>query len=222
MAWTFPDNYQTMQSLTASSDQRANAIIINTTYGGTNYYNSAAFDYFSDSAAAEEYILFRFGRRFWGLKFNVGTAIAATSITLVWEYYDGSAWQPLKVTNPNAFLSTGEQYVTWTPPRDWECGTYMYDVRCRIDSVTGLTEGGANSTSVVQINLKALTCTGTESTLSAAVTADLAGTYTILPASTPAPSLLTPLPPLPITLLKQRAIVTPGMTDLRLLTRFTV
>lgn len=188
MAWAFSDNYKTPSSI-RGSDARSWAIERNDT--GSNYVNTAAFDYFDDDAIADEYIIFRGGRKFWGLDFQVGTAMSASSITLVWEYYAAGSWVSLPVTNPNAFLSTGEQIVTFTPPRNWTSETYNgYMIRCRISAVSGLTEGGANATNVVAYNFKALTCTGTETTLSAAVTADLAGSYTLLPATTPAASLI--------------------------------
>ncbi len=189
MSWAFNSHWTIANDYTTSDTRHARIMRNNT---GTNYLRTAAFDYFSDTAIAGEYINIALVRRYWGVKFYVGTAFAATSVEFIWEYRNSaSTWATLRVTNPNAFLSTGEQIVTFTPPSDWYCKREEgYHIRCRIVSVSGLTDGGANSTQVVQWDTKCLAATGTETTLSAAYTADLAGTYTTLPATTSATGLV--------------------------------
>jgi hypothetical protein len=129
--------------------------------GGTysaNLSTSTAFDLFPDDAAIDDAIYFGRIKEFKNIKFYVGTAFAATSVTFVWEYYDGSSWQTLSVTdNTNGFTNLGENEVTWNVPHDWDHGPvinsiYMvYWVRCRISAINTPTEGGAQSTQKVTI-----------------------------------------------------------------------
>ena len=77
----------------------------------------------------------------YGLEITVGTAKTGTW-SVVWEYYDGTAWTALQnVTDgTNSFATTGAQTVTWTMPPLWQKnavdGNTRYWVRARIDSFT--------------------------------------------------------------------------------------
>ena len=74
------------------------------------------------------------------MKINVSTA--ATSLGLVWEYWNG-AWTALSgVTDgTSGFTSTGLAYVSWTLPGDWATttinsqGPYYY-VRARVGAAS--------------------------------------------------------------------------------------
>jgi len=193
MAWTFPDLWINPYSSWGMTDGRSFHL---TTGAGSSVNTAPVFDYFTDTAAVGQTIMVGLSSKFWGVKFYVGTALVADSITVVWEYLTASTtWATLKVENPYFFLSTGEQIVRFTPPPNWtntNQGYGGYTIRCRITAVTNITEGGANSTQMIYLNIKPLQTTGTETTLNTAITGDAAGSYTTLTAVTPAASL-TPL-----------------------------
>jgi len=187
MAWAFVDNWRNANAMWYGDRM----FRIQRNAAGSDYDRTAAFDYFDDAALVDDYLYFGCPYKWWGLKLEVGTAFAATSVTFAWEYYDGSAWQTLNVENGDAMLNTGTQIVSWTPPHDWgSLGAHWgYGLRCRIAALTTITEGGANATNLVEWNFASLQVTGTVSGLSSAKTADLAGSYTLLSATTPAASL---------------------------------
>lgn len=120
---------------------------------------TAAFDYFTDDFTVDDAIYFALPNTsdyFCSLYFNVGTAIAATSYTLVWEYYNGSSWTALSglVDDTNSFATTGQNYVHWRPSLDWDDSTVNGAagiwVRARVSAVDTPTEGGANTTDTVK------------------------------------------------------------------------
>lgn len=189
MAWTWPDYWVNPRMELAPVDARGNGVLLNE--AGTNYSASVAFPFFSDTAVSGDYLMFSAPWRFWGLRLFVGTPMAAAAVTFVWEYYNlSSQWVALRVTNSDALLSAGQQDVLFTPPVDWRAKADRgYPVRVRLSGLAGITEGGHQSTDYVRWNMKPLQVTGTESSLAPAVTADLAGTYTLLTATTPAASL---------------------------------
>jgi len=163
--------------------------------GTINYTTKSSFDYFPDTATVGDYIMFHNTRRFWGVKIYVGTPLQASSITIEWEYYasDGT-WKHLPVDNTNPFSSSGWQEVKFTAPADWgrfTQGGYnkgLY-VRAKITAVSGLTEGGANSTNPIKYRLMYMQVTGTITSFSYFTSQDNNETYTILDAVTPAASL---------------------------------
>lgn len=122
-------------------------------------------DLFDDTAQAGDAIMFMMysgnSGKYQGINFNIDTALVGTDVVLIWEYakrgtgnYDPT-WHALSnvVDNTNGFTTTGENSVTWDMPTDWENflnpnGTtywYYWNVRCRIVSMTTLTEGGHQS-----------------------------------------------------------------------------
>lgn len=72
---------------------------------------------------------------------NILTARA--SLTVAWEYWDGSSWTALpSVTDPTSSWSvTGEAAITWSVPSDWAETTLSsftkYWVRARLTAVAG-------------------------------------------------------------------------------------
>lgn len=157
------------------------------TIGYMNFYDVSATtwyarnvttgDYFTDTADVGDclYFVLRSGSgssiysSTHNLNVNVGTPLAATSITLVWEFFKrDDTWATLSVTdNTNSFQNAGANSITWTIPDEWTsiplanlpAGTnkptspaFWHAVRARISAVTGLTEGGANSTSAITTN----------------------------------------------------------------------
>jgi len=81
-------------------------------------------------------IYFGDSHKFNTVRINVTTAGSYSDITIVWEYWDGSAWTTLSVTdNTNGFTTAGTNEVTFTPPGDWAKtsvnGTTAYWIRAR-------------------------------------------------------------------------------------------
>jgi hypothetical protein len=73
--------------------------------------------------------------KFRGLNLNIGTA--GVGNTIVWEYWDGSAWSSLTVTdNTVGFTVLGENTITFTPYDDWaKCfvnSSEQYWIRSRV------------------------------------------------------------------------------------------
>jgi len=131
---------------------------------GTNQSANTAWDYFNDSADVGSAIYFSsvqyYSPTISGLQFYVGTAMASTSHTLVLEAYDrrGGDWTelPNQIDNTNQLTTTGQNWWTFNTP--WWFGSLtMSEVglgatmpcRLRLKAVSGLTEGGANSTQIV-------------------------------------------------------------------------
>ena len=165
-----------MASISFNDEKSLNRIYRYDASAGTfssNLYASSAFDYFDDNAAVGDCIYFGMYKNAYGmyddLKFYVGTPLSATSITVVWEYYNGSdgnmmngTWTALPglTDNTNAFQNSGENWVTFDVPDDWYNYGYIningsrlyyhHWIRCRITAVDGITEGGAQSTQVVK------------------------------------------------------------------------
>ena len=138
----------------------------------TNYCDQTDFDYFDDDATVGDALYFGWGysygnknkkpqQSFHDIKFYVGTPLVADSITVAWEYWNGSAWVaiPGLVDNTNAFQNAGENWVTFPvppsmrPKNDLTGSTYgrCVWVRCRITALTNLTEGGAQSNQTVKV-----------------------------------------------------------------------
>jgi hypothetical protein len=196
MAWTFPDYWINPLVLAGTTDTRSFWVVRSTggVYNGAFGY-SAAFDYFADTATVNDFLLIGVTQMAWGLQFTVGTPMVAASIQLIWEFWNGSAWQTLPVDNLNPFAVAGVQSVRFTPPKNWSVlliSVYACFLRCRIVAVSGLTEGGANATNQLKANLRGLLVTGTDANgLAGARTADRAGSYQLF-TGTPA-ATLTPL-----------------------------
>jgi hypothetical protein len=128
--------------------------------GATSLIN---FDYFEDTAGVGDYIAFGWYWAVWhDLRVYVGTPLVADSITVAWEYWNGSSWVavPSLVDNTNAFQSSGDLTVEFPVPDNWiyqpnfgalgaAVSSACY-IRCRIVSVTNLTEGGSNSTNAIE------------------------------------------------------------------------
>lgn len=147
--------------------------VIRATSGGTVFTDvtgQTSFDYFDDSAVVDDAIYFggwstSNSTTFSDVKLNIGTALVASDVEIVWEYWearttagDYGVWNPINniLDNTNNFQNTGELVVEFpvqpymsqisvggTTKRCW--------VRARINSVTGITEGGANITSVPKV-----------------------------------------------------------------------
>jgi len=130
-----------------------------------NFSGQVVFDYFPDGAQAGDALYFGHNPRFDDVQVYIGTPFAADSAAFVWEYWNGSAWAPLAVTDgTNGWTATGQQVVGFTPPDDWrECevnGVKQMWVRCRLEAVSNPTEGGANATEAVQVGDNLLVVTG--------------------------------------------------------------
>lgn len=190
MAYTLTDRWKYYSEV--GQDSRQSSVQTNAT--GTNYNNSTAFTYFPATPVANDYVHFAFVKRWWGLKLDIGTAFSATSVEFIWEYYTKvGGWSTLRVSNTNVFLSTGVQYVNFTPPADWGVEREKgFKIRCRIVSISGFATNATQQNTRVLFNLKAIVITGTESNTigTTLLTANNAGTYTVLAATTSATGLI--------------------------------
>lgn len=138
--------------------------IYTTTGGGTvfsaNLAASTAFNYFSNTAVVNDAIYFLVASTaFSNLTFNVGTAMAGTGITLVWEYFTrlGSVWRPCHnlTDGSNGFTTTGAVTVKFPLQAGMGLTTVngvsgITAVRCRITALTSISNGGAQSTTTVK------------------------------------------------------------------------
>jgi hypothetical protein len=131
----------------------------------SNLKNETSFDYFVDDAVAGDCLYFARTIPFHNVQVYVGTPLSASSIELIWEYNKaGVGWSELEVDdNTSGFTETGERIIEFIPPDDWvranvqDWGMY---IRCRIVSVAGLSEGGANSNQKCQGGNNTITLTG--------------------------------------------------------------
>ena len=156
------------------------------TWGGgspvTNYKYTAAFNYFNGAVGIDfvgSLCYFGFNTElgaFKNVKVRVGTIIAADAYATVWEYWNGSTWATLTVTdNTNAvtqdgtqsFAQTGQNSVVFTPPTNWRSkqitpsgSTDIFYIRVKGVSQTNLTNSGANSTTQCYIGDFCITVTG--------------------------------------------------------------
>ena len=146
----------------------APGFIYRATSGGTvfsaNYNATAAFDYFADNAVVNDCLYIgRYDRQaFSDVTFNIGTAIVADSITIVWEFNnkDGT-WDTIPNSQDDtvSFSVTGSQAFKFGLPWKWTGwganatvnGQMAFWIRARITAVTNITEGGANQTSTVTL-----------------------------------------------------------------------
>jgi len=158
---------------------------VNGSFDITNYATSTAFDLFDDNAQVGDCIYFGRYNPSWSfhdLKFNIGTALMAMSITVVWEYKRGSSWVeiPNVTDGTNAFRNIGVNTVAFDIPQNFCYSSsnwytyltingsrkYGFYVRCRITAISGITEGGRTQTDTVKY--KDFTITATDETLNLA------------------------------------------------------
>lgn len=132
----------------------------------------AVFDYFTDTAVVNDAIYFSGnaanGGQFANLKVNVGTAMAGTGITGVWEYRSALGWETMHdLTDPTAgFTVPGAATIVFPcqaglSPAYTVNGVTVYPwIRYRITGITTITEGGANQTAQPTVSTAALTVSG--------------------------------------------------------------
>lgn len=95
--------------------------------------------------AVDDAYYFGSGSPFDKIDLNISTAGAGTW-TIVWEYWDGSAWQsiPNVTDDTNGFTASGTNSISWEAPSDWATttvnsqGPYYY-ARARISAYTSIT-----------------------------------------------------------------------------------
>ncbi|MCM8784607.1 MAG: carboxypeptidase-like regulatory domain-containing protein [Candidatus Omnitrophica bacterium] len=160
---------------------------IYTNDGGVFSSNNATntdFDYFPDDAEVGDILYFGKNGIFDDIQLYIGTAFAATSVTFVWEYWNGYNWVALTVTDGTSnFTNLGQQTVSFVPPINWRKTTInsqnMNWVRVRISAIDTPTEGGANSTQKVKAGDNNIIATGTV-TLATIYNADVAGGWGVV------------------------------------------
>ncbi len=153
--------------------------IYRATNGGTvlstNLVDETAFDYFEDSAVADDAIYFGWSRNPGGSRsasriiLNIGTALSG-DVEIVWEVHqlshidaDGNSvstgWHEIKSfeDETEGFTQTGVKAFKFGLPYRWDNLTtdafFPTDrpnmIRARLKTVTSITEGGANATDKV-------------------------------------------------------------------------
>lgn len=154
---------------------------------GTNKAASAVFNYFDNAAVVNDAIYFgmSFALSFSDIEFVIGTGVAAATWAVAWERWTGSAWVavPGLTDNTNGFQNTGTLTVTFpmfqAANKVVNGSSYVNWIRCRITTVTGITNGGANATTSVKNRNGAITISSSGvpiSTFNAAIyAADVAG-----------------------------------------------
>ena len=187
MATTFEETYLLYASNTYTASGGVDG------YKHTGGASNSVFDYFSDTPSVGDVFEFKMPEPISGVKLEIGTAMDGTGV-IIWEYaVFNNAWQTLRVENGDAVKSIGTQIVKWTPPSDWTAyatnARPPYKIRMRLTDVTGITEGGANATNVVEKLMHSFDTIGTGLSMSTVNTYDLATPYTMLSAITPAASL---------------------------------
>ncbi|RLI53163.1 MAG: hypothetical protein DRP09_16380 [Candidatus Thorarchaeota archaeon] len=121
------------------SVQFYNADTTNYTDETTDAAESTADDVYlppQQSTTEGDAIYFGSNYKFSEVRINVTTPGNYSDITIVWEYWNGSAWTSLSVTdNTNGFTVSGTNEVTFTPPGDWAKttvnGVLAYYIRAR-------------------------------------------------------------------------------------------
>lgn len=141
--------------------------VFRATSGGTVFSTNlvgTAFDYFLDSPSVDDAIYFSSNDAYsWaGVEIDVATAMAGTDIVLVWEYFCSSTnqWEAIEgiVDATNGLTTTGANLMIYFPYQfAWEYRNNVNGVvnirfvRCRLDSFTTVTEGGANTSDTPQV-----------------------------------------------------------------------
>ena len=74
------------------------------------------------------------------IKLNVGTAGNYSGVTLQWEYWNGTAWTVLSVTDGTSFFTVaGTNNISFTAPSDWVTTTVngysAYWIRCVVTAL---------------------------------------------------------------------------------------
>ncbi len=99
------------------------------------------------SPAVNDAYYFGHNEQFTRLKIDVSDA-NGTGSTIVWEYWDGTSWDPLTGVSDGTsnFETAGKNIVSWTLPGDWATNTVnsqgpLYYVRARLSVL-----GSANQT----------------------------------------------------------------------------
>ena len=128
-----------------------------------------AFDYFTDTAVANDAIYFawNYTTGFSDLYLNVATAMAGTGIVVIWEYPDTmSTWRPIHnlTDGSNGLTTTGAVTVQFPLQANHIYptvnGIARSWIRCRLVSLTTITEGGANTSTTPQVANGSVDITG--------------------------------------------------------------
>lgn len=164
----------TRKAENSNSDSHTSGATVDevTTAFSSNLEGSSTLDYFDDAAEVGSCLYFGDNNHYYetyvGAKIYVGTQIAATSITIKWEYRSSSSdtWMELNdlVDNTVGFSVAGENYLYFRGPSDWRRVTInsvgKHWIRARISEVNTLTEGGAQSTQTIKYVSNAISVSG--------------------------------------------------------------
>jgi len=118
--------------------------------GGTysaNYAQETNYQYFNSTMAVNDSMYFGLTAQTWNnIYLNVLTALAATGLTSVWEYWNGTAWTTFTPTlgGTGSLASVGALSAEWSLPlQGWVLktinGLSAYWVRQRVTAITSVT-----------------------------------------------------------------------------------
>lgn len=154
-----------MGSISYNSGATPATHIFRATSGGTvfsaNLNATAGFNFFDNAAVVNDAIYFGHtgAGAFSDIQFTIGTAIAATSYTIVWERYhqDSGSWKTITncLDETVGFSVTGSKKFKfglanyWTKNNVNSVGCFW--VRARLVAVSGIANGGANITNTITL-----------------------------------------------------------------------
>lgn len=116
---------------------------------GANNATTNDMHFFPAAPAVNDACYFGQAEKFCGLDITIGTKMVAFVGTVVWEYFNGSAWATLTPTldESSALIvdATGAKKMRFVPPADWAPTTLtgitgsLYYIRARISAFTSVT-----------------------------------------------------------------------------------
>ncbi|MCK5019043.1 MAG: hypothetical protein KAS32_18425 [Candidatus Peribacteraceae bacterium] len=103
-----------------------------------NSVGGTAFNAFAGTPAVNDALYIGYSGQFEGVRLILATdGVDAGSLAVTWEYYDGSSWTTLSVTDGTSALTTGGD-TTFEAPTNWEKTTVnseeLYYIRCRLSA----------------------------------------------------------------------------------------
>ena len=85
---------------------------------GANFWPYGSTQGYTLLSDADDSIYFGFKSPFEGMKVHIKTLSSGLD-NLIWEYWDGSAWKSLAVSDGSNRFSQTRSVLTWTVPSDW-------------------------------------------------------------------------------------------------------
>lgn len=132
-----------------AQDYAAAETVLTDETAGANNATANDMTFFPASPAQNDAYYFGYASKFFGVDITIGTKAVSAVMTVVWEYWNGSAWATLTPTldETSALLldGTGAKKMRFVPPAAWAAkaslgtvtGSY-YWIRARISEFTSI------------------------------------------------------------------------------------